>query len=281
MKDLGAQKVSREAVTAWFAGRNGIRPDNVPYLAEALGVSLPELVAELHRLREPAAASTAVPLSPNKSVTGSVTAPDNLDVSVSAGAPSGPQPVNLYDAERRWWEKQLYLSVAYLGRANAGEGGGHIAQGEEVGLPATWLMGLPAQQVGAVEVVGHCLHPVASDGDWLLIDRHMRPHHGTLVVVLVRDTEEEIAKFWDVRADGSVWLVPHPMYRMGEPVRFDEKQHIFLGVCFFIWQPKGVPGMVLHNPRLQLIRADGTFGPPAETPPPERRQQANDIASVG
>lgn len=186
--------------------------------------------------------------------------------------------------------KPLILPIMYIGRANAGEGGGHIAQGEVAAMPVQFLAGRSHEQVGIARVVGHCLHPLVDEGDWLLVDRLASPQAGKLVLVKVKATEELICKFWwpaetsgastTEGANGRVWLMPHPESGVGQPVLWQDDEMDFLGVVFLPLAPKDLPTLVLSDPRLHLLGGPPPVPalPPALPPtPPSEDGQAGSI----
>ena len=147
----------------------------------------------------------------------------------------------------------VLVPVRYVGRGNAGEGGGHVAEGEIVAVDTRHLRGLSAGRVGVIKIVGNCLQPRVVDGDYAYLDADGSPVAGALVAVRVRDTEELIVKFWVPQPDGSVLLVPAPNSGDGTPRAFDADNMDVLGVVFQALRPIGIESLTLDRPELRLV----------------------------
>ena len=235
------------SVSHWRSGETGIAMTSLRTLARVLGITPGQL------LEPETVAAGGPPAEPP-------------DPDAAAAFPPGPPPplaLPTSDQPHMTFTPTLMLAVAYIGRGNAGEGGGHVTEGEVVPVTTEDLKGADYRRVGAVEIVGHCLEPQVSEGDHALVDPDGSPARGVLVAVRVKATDELIVKYWMPGEGGAVQLVPDPRSRFGRACPFDPATMEVLGTVFNVIRPKGMPTLRLADPRLTLIgngNGNGTGG---------------------
>lgn len=172
-------------------------------------------------------------------------------------APPGSRAVGMgTDQPGMRYRVDLAVPAPFLGRANAGDGGGDVAEGEVIDVAPSLLEG--HARVGVVQIVGACMEPEVRDGDHVFVDPDASPKMGDHVLVRVKATGELIYKIWFPQDAEHVVLVPAAR-GVGKAQTFELDEIEYLGVGFALKRPiEGLRGLRLASYHLTLLGGGGT-----------------------
>lgn len=100
----------------------------------------------------------------------------------------------------------VLVRLPIVARANAGPGGGMIAERETAMVPESLVAGHDARMV---LVSGDCMYPDIAAGDYVLVDAALAPRDGDIVAVRIKSTDEVVVKRYRRGDGGRVLLTPN------------------------------------------------------------------------
>lgn len=131
----------------------------------------------------------------------------------------------------------LMIRFPVLARANAGPGGGMIAERETVSIPEERV---DKHDVRVLYVSGDCMEPDMRAGDHALVDAALVPHERDIVAVRIKSTDEILVKRYARAGQGRVRLSPNiDAPGVGRAYELAESDLEIIGVVYSVLRSVG------------------------------------------